>query len=444
MNKLESTSIQKKVKEKYDKVFPGGDTLILGVSGGPDSMALLYLFHKSSIPVFVVHINYGLRDEESDSDQHLVEDVCAMWGIECCSVFLENEKVVGNLQDWARKMRYQIFRDLKKEINAAGIAIAHHQDDQLETMLFKILRGGGISSWKGLQMWDGEIFRPILDITKSEVLEFCDFEAIPFRIDASNETNDYTRNALRNTVFPVFDSFIPGWKSNLKAVGHKAEVTDEVLNKMLELVVENNSLLVDDLSELSLNLKASIVQKFVRNSADYALSKGEINAVVQLIESQTGKIVQLTDEITVVRNRDRLSIKKNGNEQFKEVFLSETDLKNEIKVSDWNLNIVMGYQNSDLIISLDEIQWPIKIRTWEAGDNIQPLGMIGSQKVSDHLTNRKINASQREETLILIDSGGTICAILYPITSVNGENGCISELVKITESTKKSLSISKT
>ena len=104
----------------------------------------------------------------------------------------------------------------------------------------------------------------------------------------------------------------------------------------------------------------------------------------------------------------------------------------------------MGYQNSDLIISLDEIQWPIKIRTWEAGDNIQPLGMIGSQKVSDHLTNRKINASQREETLILIDSGGTICAILYPITSVNGENGCISELVKITESTKKSLSISKT
>lgn len=98
MNKFESTSIQKRLK-KIRQSISRGDTLILGVSGGPDSMALLYLFHKSSIPVFVVHINYGLRDEESDSDQHLVEDVCAMWGIECCSVFLENEKVVGNLQD---------------------------------------------------------------------------------------------------------------------------------------------------------------------------------------------------------------------------------------------------------------------------------------------------------------------------------------------------------
>ena len=99
--------------------------------------------------------------------------------------------------------------------------------------------------------------------------------------------------------------------------------------------------------------------------------------------------------------------------------------------------------NSNLMISIANIRWPIFIRKWKSGDKFQPFGMRGSQKISDHLTNRKINPANRGETLILTDSGGTICAVLYPETASNGEDGCISELLKVTQTNEKILSISK-
>ena len=102
------------IKEDYKLVFPQGGILILGVSGGPDSMALLYLFYKSKIPVFVVHINYKMRGLDSDADQKLVEDMAFIWGFECCTIRLDKEKLTGNFQDWARNERYQIFSSFEK------------------------------------------------------------------------------------------------------------------------------------------------------------------------------------------------------------------------------------------------------------------------------------------------------------------------------------------
>ncbi len=444
MNKFESSSIQKQVKESYKATFPDQGNIILGVSGGPDSMALLYLLHKNEIPIFVVHINYGIRGEESDADQYLVEEVCAMWNIDCCSVSLKDEKVTGNFQEWARDKRYQIFRDLMREIGAIGIAVAHHADDQLETILFKILRGGGVSSWKGLQVWDGQVFRPMLNLSKAEILEFCEIEAIPYRIDTSNNSNKYTRNAFRNQIFPVFDQFIPGWNSNLKSIGEKAEITDELLGVFLKTIVEGESLLIEKLTDFSPGLKASLIKQFIQNYADYNPTKGEILSAVELMFSQTGREISLNEEIRVIKNRDRLTLKKITQRREVDVSLTQKEIEKDSTFGGWKFKKRSVSQVSALNLSMAQIQWPLNIRLWKEGDTFHPLGLGGSQKVSDHLTNRKINATLREDSLILIDSGGTICAILYPELAINGEHGCISELVKITQSTKNVLSISKT
>ncbi len=443
MNKSESISIQKQIKASYHELFPEKGKLLLGVSGGPDSMALLYLFHKNEIPVFVVHVNYGTRGSESDSDQQLVEEVCSMWNIECCSVSLADEESSGNFQDWARKKRYQIFRDLKKEIDAEGIAVAHHADDQLETILFKVLRGSGFCSWKGLQEWDGEIYRPLLNLSKAEILEFCVTEAIPYRIDASNESNDYTRNAMRNDVFPVFDEFIPGWKSNLYDVSHKSTVLEETIGILLKDISEGDSIQINQLQDLSNALKAELIKRFISDKTGISLSKGQLLESVNLLESQTGKESILGEGFSLIRDRNRLVIKKTQPEKVLQISISEGDLEDSFAIEGWNLKISQNEKVADLSLDSNSIVWPIQIRKWESGDKLRPFGMNGMQKVSDHLTNRKINASLREETLILTDSGGTICAILYPETAVNGENGCISDFNKITQSTKTVLSISK-
>ena len=109
MSKSEFRLIQNQIKEDYKLVFPQGGILILGVSGGPDSMALLYLFYKSKIPVFVVHINYKMRGLESDADQKFVEDMAFMWGFECCTIRLEKEKLTGNFQDWPEMRDIKFF-----------------------------------------------------------------------------------------------------------------------------------------------------------------------------------------------------------------------------------------------------------------------------------------------------------------------------------------------
>ena len=443
MNKSESNSIQLQVKNQYFSIFPKAGKLIVGVSGGPDSMALLYLLHKNDIPIFVVHINYGLRGEESDADQHLVEEICAMWNIECCSVKLEGTEAKGNFQDWARHKRYEIFRDLRDEMAAAGIAVAHHADDQLETILLKMLRGGGITSWQGIQVWNGELFRPLLGFSKNQILKYCEVEAIPFRKDASNQTDSYARNALRNSVFDVFEKFIPGWKSNLKEISNRAAITSELLDYILEKVSTNDSISLVDLSSFSQQLKKALLKRFIYLNTNIQLSKGELNDILDLSEAQTGKVMVLNKYYKLFKNRDHLNLKGVDHEVLIEKTFSKEDLERGINLKQWNLKIGRPNHATDLRLNAEVISFPIQLRPWKHGDIFQPFGLNGSQKISDHLTNRKINASVKEESLILIDAGGTICAILYPQTAINGENGCISDHMKISETTKNVLSISK-
>lgn len=142
MSKSEYLLIEQVISNKVDRHFPGTPNFVIGVSGGADSMALLYAFKQLEISCFVVHINYGLRGVESDKDQELVEQMSFQWGFECCSVRLNTEEMQsGNFQNWARNERYMIFEDLAEEIKADAIAVAHHQDDQIETIVQKLFRG---------------------------------------------------------------------------------------------------------------------------------------------------------------------------------------------------------------------------------------------------------------------------------------------------------------
>lgn len=443
MNKSESISIQQQIKESYFSFFKSGDQLVIGVSGGADSMALLYLLHKSAIPVFVVHINYGLRGDESDADQQLVEEVCSMWGIECCSVRLKKEQESGNFQNWARIQRYQIFRDLKNEHDAAGIAIAHHKDDHLETILFKMLRGGGISSWKGMEVWDGELFRPLLGLTKSEITSFCEIEAIPYREDSSNRTNTYARNAFRNQVFPYFDEFIPGWQSNLELLSAKSTLSNEALSVIYDSLIDNYALRIDGLKEFSDDLQSEMLRRFVLNTSDISPSKGQIQQLHDLLDAQVGKLVILDEQYSVVKNRDALELKVYTKNSEIDQILQIEALQSGVNISGWVLEKNSHVDPTSIRMDSSKIDWPLRVRHWKNGDAFTPLGMKGSQKISDHLTHRKISASKKQESLILIDSGGTICAILYPEKASNGEFGCISEKVKITDQTVSILSISK-
>ena len=443
MNKSASKPIEESVKNSLHNLAIQSPKVLLGVSGGPDSMALLYALFKQNINTFVVHINYGLRGKESDLDQELVEGMATEWGFECCSVRLDVDKNAGNFQNKAREERYRIFRELKTDINADAILTAHHKDDQIETILQKLFRGSGPEAWQGLKVWDGELLRPVLAHSKQEILDYCEEEAIPYRVDSTNLKPVYARNFLRNEFWDSLDEFFPGWQENILGLAEKGRITELALDHIYETVIDEEGISLSGFQKIDTSLKPSLLKKFVENKVpDIKLSKGMVAELSKIENLQVGSAIEINEIYSLVKGRSILSIIDRQGSIVRELTIVKEEAEIGIVFDHLNLSIRNSADSEpELKIDSDLLSWPLTLRTWKSGDRFRPLGMVGSQKVSDHLTNRKIPSIKREKALILSGTDSTIYAIIFPNKAENGEAGTISELAKCTDSTKKYLTI---
>jgi tRNA(Ile)-lysidine synthase len=437
MSKSEFSLIEKRVSEKIEELFSENPKFVVGVSGGADSMALLFVIRELNINALVVHINYDLRGDESDKDQELVEGIAFEWGFECCSINLDSKKALHkNFQNWAREERYKIFNDLSDEIDADGVVIAHHKDDQVETIVQKLFRGSSPESWTGMGEWDGKLFRPLLAFSKKEILQYCEDKAIPYRTDQSNLKSKYARNFLRNELSDELDSRFPGWQENILKLQDFGKLNEALLDELSSRYFDSSRFKITRLDLSNTLVIKALLKKFIEQHIN-SVSRGLIDEAFNLIQSQTGAILELSEMITLVRERDHLIIKQDQPLIESVTILSE-DLKFGIDVNGLELK-VDDKPSSELYLDMNSLEFPLFLRRWNNGDKIQPLGMKGSQKVSDHLTNKKVPTSVKENSLVLTDSDSTIYAIIYSLKE--SPSGTISEICKATDSTKQYLLI---
>lgn len=437
MSKSESSLIEQHVSERIASCFSERPKFVIGVSGGADSMALLFVLKQLEIDVLVVHVNYGLRGDESDRDQELVEGMAFEWGFECCSVNVNSEEAKEeNFQNWARKERYRVFSDLVAETGANGIAIAHHKDDQVETIVQKIFRGSSPEAWIGMADWDGEKFRPLLPFSKDEILRYCKEQAIPYRTDKSNLDSGYSRNFIRNEFSEKLNTLFPGWGENILKLQDFGRLNELAIKELLEKSVSEFGLSIEPIKSLDKTLAQAILKKYLENYVD-SLSEGLIKEAFSLMTSQTGSELQLTNSISLIRDREYLTIKEKKL-SFKEVQITKEMLSEGLQTNELSLSI-SDFKDSDLYLDKDKVRFPIVLRRWKDGDKIQPFGMKGSQKISDHLTNRKVSAANKEKSLVLSDTDGTIYAIIFDRKQT--KSGTISEICKVTDTTKQYLLI---
>jgi tRNA(Ile)-lysidine synthase len=455
MNKSKSRGILNEFKKQLSSAFQNAENkhFIIGVSGGSDSMVLLYLFKKAGISATVVHCNYQLRGESSDKDQELVEQISGFWGFDCISLRFDQPASTGiNFQNWAREKRYLAFRDLKKEEHADAIAIAHHLDDQLETIFQKILRGTGMESWRGMDCWDGELFRPLLNLSKDDLLDYASEKNIPYRLDATNEESTYARNFLRNSWFPLMNDLFPGWKKNVLKIPDWADKFELIAGALLDLCEPVPGKIE---REFFLNLPDEIqpvlVYKLIKklNPGVY-LTEGALDNISKLKDLQTGKSLQLTSDSYIFRERNHFLYQKNEEvpkESDSKIKIDTGDVKNreynfdghKARLDTWDRNI----DRSILQMDEDSLKWPLTIRKWETGDSIEPLGLNGKhQKVSDLLTNKKIKSSEKQDAKIIETFDNRISAVIFPHL-VNGEIGTIAEWAKCSDVTTEVLTIEK-
>ncbi len=394
------------------------ELLLLAVSGGADSMALLSALQYLEYNLHVAHVNYHLRGEDSNLDEIVVSDYCKANSIPISIKHAEISSKHG-VQQEARKIRYEWFHQLMEEFYVSKVLTAHHQNDQAETVLFNLCRGAGIGGSKGMSMKRDGLIRPFLNIPQSEILSYVKESNVPYRRDASNSSNKYSRNKIRNEVFPLLDELNGAFVKNISEFSSHASQAEM-------LIIEQANLNWDSKSKRTttgyvLEVEQMLAWGYRDLMLFYMLAPLEESAsvrgeVVKLLDSQTGKRVE-GSTYTFWRDRrnlilDKSTIQTEGDFVLKidslrkYSLLNKTLLISEEKVTfSKDLGIDFIYLKST--IRLEDLS----VRVWKNGDSFQPFGMKGRQKVSDLLIQKKIPVSQKKSTLVLVHKEEVIWVI---------------------------------
>ena len=256
--------LEEKILNTINKfeLISAGDKVVIGVSGGPDSMCLLHFFitikEKYNLKLYVAHINHGIREESTEEEQ-FVENFCKKNEIEC---FIKHanipeiaKKEKRGLEETGRMVRYSFFDEVLNKVNANKIAIAHNLNDYAETILMNVLRGSGLNGLKGIDPKNGYYIRPLINCNREEIEKYCEEEKLNPRFDKSNNDNTYTRNKIRNIVIPyIKEEFNPNFIDTLYRL---SEISKEENDFIEKIVVQTYSEIVEleENEKIILNLK---------------------------------------------------------------------------------------------------------------------------------------------------------------------------------------------
>ena len=407
----------KTFSEELIKILPPNSNLnfLLAVSGGADSMVLLHLFQCLKKKHFnlhfeVSHINYKLRNEDSDLDQKLVENFCKdnHLKLHTYEVSEKDQKPNGSIQLWARDLRYRFFREIQEKQNLEFLVTAHHLNDQLETFLINISRGSGISGISGIPANETNILRPLLNFSKSDIYQFALEQKIPYREDISNKKNDYVRNEIRNEISPklteINSHFLENFRKSLNIINQSKDFINVQIHKILnDLTVkkEPNLWVLDKikLSQESDFVKFEILKKFGFQN---------MTEISKIFSTETGKTLHsngwkiLIDRDIIILTSSLIPHKNTENKE--EIFITEQKILIR--------NTFFEKQELNWKINTQNISFPLKITPPKKHDVFYPLGMIGKKKISKFLKDEKIPILERKNIWILCDSDEKILGVL--------------------------------
>lgn len=441
--------IKASVKKNLEIYFPKTDSprFIIGVSGGIDSMCLLHVFKELNIEGVVCHVNYQKRGTASDKDAELVEEMSEKWGFEY-RLFTANPTDAGNqnFQQWARDFRYGTFNNLLQQYDDDGIAVAHHKDDQVETILQKLFRGAGLAGLGGMSVWEKPIFRPLLEVSLAQIHQYADDQDIPYRLDESNKKSDFARNFLRNEWTEKLSGFFPGWKDNVLSLQEKAQHFEQCTEWIIGQITDEQGIQRQALHSLPAGPQRSAVLQMIKQRVPgVEVSRHGLERISELSKLQTGQEVELTSNVSIVRDRDHYVLTIDRDTSLASNTIEDKELEQGSKQIGDLIFSLIDFENPNfkqaLFLDADKISWPLTLRYWKPGDQLKPFGMDGHQKVSDHLTNRKINAARKEEAMVIESFEDTICAVIFPPIKNKRQPGTIADQMRCSTDTERCLKI---
>lgn len=395
-----------------------GDTIVVGVSGGPDSMALLYILNefknKMDLNIICAHVNHNKR-KESEQEKIDLENYCKK-----NNITFEYIKVTNwgddNFHNEARSVRYNFFEELVYNYGAKYLITAHQGDDLIETILMRIVRGSTLKGYSGfsriVDKGDYKIIRPLITVTKDEILKFDEKNGIQYAIDESNNEDHYTRNRYRHTVLPFLKQEEPNiHKKFLKfseTLLKNSNYIDSVASKEFNKVFQNGNLDIDKFKSLDPVIQTKIIYNILEKIyGDDLLIVG--NAHVDLIfglisSNKSNSVVHLPNNVIVVKSYNELTFSYDDdiNDQY-EIQIDEiVNLPNGKiieKVDETN-----DTSNYTIKLNSKEVTLPLYVRNRRDGDKIKLKGLNAYKKVSEIFINEKIKTSDRNSWPVVLDS----------------------------------------
>lgn len=301
-----------------------GDTIVVGVSGGADSMCLLQFLisikEKYALNLIVAHINHNLRGEEATRDQNFVENTCNTLNIECrvlnADINKISEQTGESSEECGRRVRYEFFNKLSGK--NGKIATAHTLSDNTETILFNIVRGTGLKGMIGIPRTRDNIIRPIIDITRQQVEDYCCENNIKYVTDSTNLTNDYSRNKIRNTVIPVLKDINPSFEQSMSRISRIVEQSFSTMISLSQDLLESarvkNGYSCNILLKGNSNILKQAIIIMLKNSGCKSYEEKHINLIYNIVVAKSGA-VQLPNNYTVTASQEILRVYKNINDK---------------------------------------------------------------------------------------------------------------------------------
>lgn len=396
------------------------------VSGGPDSVALLCVIAEIGARPFVLHVDYGLRGEESRGDAEFVRGLCGEMGLD---YEVRSLRVGGsNLQEEARKGRYRIAEELAVERGFSAIVTGHTADDVAETVLMNLARGAGTRGLSGIPPVRGRLARPLIEMRRSEVLHYVEDLGQPFRTDSSNLVPKYVRNRVRLEVLPVLEELYPGAGGNVaRAAGllrEDLETLESLAAGALRWRGDEVFVPVDELRAMPLALRRYVVREayFALLPGAFPLGLAVVEDVLKLVFRGEGtRELHLPGGVTAVaRSGEELALYRG---RYPLPAGEQVLLPGRQEFGRWELTVseVAELDAREAarpeVAYLDASLGPYRVRTVREGDTIRPLGLGGTKKVYKAMKDRKVPKDVRVRMPVVVDRHGKVAWV--PLGELN-------------------------
>lgn len=459
---------------KLNKMLEKGDRIVIGVSGGADSVCLLHVCAKicseMELKLVVVHINHGIRGEEAARDEQFVKDMSSRLGVDFYRYSYDVKSIAREQglseEEAGRTVRYEAFLETCNRIKCNKIAIAHNKNDNAETVLFNLFRGSGVKGLSGIEnkriinseFSEITIIRPLLCVERKEIEQYLKLNDIRYQTDSTNLTEDYTRNKIRNRILKyAVEEINSGAIDNIGEASYQLRealnyIELNILKRYQSLVREVDGFYfvsVREMLEESVVIRKGIILRIMENLAGKRkdLESKHVEAVLSLLSKQVGKLVNLPYRMVAEREYEEVKlycVKETKDINYKSekivpikvVVPGRTNLVQYKKVIETEL---INYKKNQPILKsscakwfdYDKIENAVEIRTRQEGDNIQINKTGGKKKLKDYFIDQKIPRKLRDSQLLIADGSD--------IMWIPGENDRMSEKYKVDDTTKRIL-----